>query len=146
MDYLLAIDLGSTSLKAIVYDTCGRMVAAGSRPTEKHHPNTQHPEWAVWQPEQIWGGAAAAVREALARLDDPKKIRGVAVTGMGMDGVPVDADGHWLYPFISWHDPAHRRPVRVVEATRRTGADGVDRRQPGLAHQQRVAHALDGRE
>jgi xylulokinase len=104
-DYLLAIDLGSTSLKAMVYDIAGRVVAASSRPTEKCHPDPAHPEWAVWQPDQIWGGAAAAVREAVGRVDDPRRIRGVAVTGMGMDGLPIDGDGQWLYPFISWHDP-----------------------------------------
>ena len=102
---LLGLDLGSTSLKAVVYDLDGRAVAAGSRPTELFHPHAEHPEWAVWQPEQIWGGAAAAVREAVAELDDPRRIAGVAVTGMGMDGLPVDADGRWLYPLISWHDP-----------------------------------------
>jgi xylulokinase len=105
MDCLLAIDLGSTSLKAVVYDTSGRMVSSASRATEKCHPNPEHPEWAVWQPEQVWGGAAAAVRDAVARLDDARQVRGVAVTGMGMDGLPVDGDGRWLYPFISWHDP-----------------------------------------
>ena len=105
MDLLLGIDLGSTSLKAIVYDTDGNAVAAGSRPTEKFHPSTEHPEWTVWEPEQIWGGVAAAVRDAVGTLDDPRRIRAVAVTGMGMDGVPIDGDGRWLYPFISWHDP-----------------------------------------
>ena len=102
----MGVDLGSTSLKAIVYDTRGRVVASGSRATEKCHPSAEHPEWAVWQPEQIWNGTAAAIRDALARLDDPGKLRGVAVTGMGMDGLPVDAEGDWLYPFISWHDPS----------------------------------------
>ena len=29
----------------------------------------------------------------------------MAVTGMGMDGLPVDKAGQWLYPFISWHCP-----------------------------------------
>ncbi len=105
MDYLMGIDLGSTSLKAVVYDLDGNAVAAGSRPTEKVHPNPERPEWTVWEPEQIWSGTAAAVGEALAKLDDPRHVRGVAVTGMGMDGLPVDADGQWLYPFISWHDP-----------------------------------------
>jgi xylulokinase len=102
---LLGLDLGSTSLKAVVYDLEGHVVASGSRPTELFHPHADHPEWAVWQPEQIWGGAAAAVREAVAKLDDPRQIAGLAVTGMGMDGLPVDADGRWLYPMISWHDP-----------------------------------------
>ncbi len=105
MDYLMGIDLGSTSLKALVYDLDGNCVATGSRPTEKVHPNADHPEWAVWEPDQIFGGAADAIREAVGQLDDPSQIRAVAVTGMGMDGVPVDDKGQWLYPFISWHDP-----------------------------------------
>lgn len=104
MDYLLGVDLGSTSLKAIVYDPSGHCVASGSRPTRLDHPNPEKPEWAVWQPEAIWADTAAAVREAVAGLDDPRRIRGLAVTGMGMDGLPVDAGGRWLYPMISWHD------------------------------------------
>jgi len=105
MDLLMGIDLGSTSLKAVVYDLDGNVVARGSRPTERFHPNPEHPEWAIWEPDQIWGGSAAAVRDAVAAIDDPGQIKAVAVTGMGMDGLPVDEDGQWLYPFISWHDP-----------------------------------------
>jgi xylulokinase len=103
--YLAGIDLGSTSLKCVIYDLAGNVVANGTRPTEQFHPNSDHPEWTVWQPEQIWGGAAAAMKEAVAQLDDPRDIKGVAVTGMGMDGLPVDEQGNWLYPSISWHDP-----------------------------------------
>jgi len=105
MDYLLGVDLGSTSLKAVIYDLQGNAVASGSRLTERFHPSAEHPEWTVWQPEQIWGGAAAAIRDASGALDDPRQIKAVAVTGMGMDGLPVDENGQWLYPFISWHDP-----------------------------------------
>jgi xylulokinase len=105
MDYLVGIDLGSTTLKAVIYDLQGRVLASGCRPTERYHLDPAHPEWTVWQPEQIWGGAAAALREALAGLDNPAAIRGVAVTGMGMDGVPIDREGRWLYPVISWHCP-----------------------------------------
>lgn len=105
MDYLMGIDLGSTSLKAIVYDLDGRKVAGGSRPTERSHPHPEHPEWTVWEPKQIWEGTAAAIRDAVETLDDPTQIRAIAVTGMGMDGLPVDEEGNWLYPMISWHDP-----------------------------------------
>jgi xylulokinase len=104
-DYLAGIDLGSTTLKAVIYDTAGNVVASACRPTERFHPDPAHPEWTVWQPDQIWGGAAAAMREAVGQVADPRRIRGVAVTGMGMDGVPVDDKGQWLYPFISWHCP-----------------------------------------
>ncbi|MCL4296352.1 MAG: hypothetical protein KJ077_11515 [Anaerolineae bacterium] len=112
MDYLMGIDLGSTTLKAVIYDLHGNAVASGSRPTERYNPSPDHPEWTVWQPEQIWGGAAAAIREAVAHLDNPRQIKGVAVTGMGMDGVPVDEAGRWLYPFISWHDPRTEPQLR----------------------------------
>lgn len=105
MEYLAGIDLGSTTLKAVIYDRSGNVVASASRPTEQFHPDAEHPEWTVWLPDQIWGGSAAAMKEAVARLDDPRKVRAVAVTGMGMDGVPVDENGGWLYPFISWHCP-----------------------------------------
>jgi len=105
MDYLMGIDLGSTSLKAVIYDLDGNVAASGSRPTERYNPYPDHPEWTVWQPEQIWGGTADAIKEAVAKLGDPAQVKGVAVTGMGMDGVPVDGTGKWIYPFISWHDP-----------------------------------------
>ncbi|MCX6909087.1 MAG: FGGY family carbohydrate kinase [Verrucomicrobia bacterium] len=105
MSYLVGIDLGSTSLKAVIYDLAGRAVSKASRPTQVFNPDSAHPDWAIWKPEQIWGGTAEALREAVSRLDDPKKIRAIAVTGMGMDGVPMDKEGRWLYPFISWHCP-----------------------------------------
>jgi len=105
MDHLVGIDLGSTSLKAVVYDLDGNAVAQASRPTERFTPYPDHPDWVIWRPKQIWSGVCESLQEATAQLDDPRSIRGVAVTGMGMDGVPVTEDGRWLYPFISWHCP-----------------------------------------
>ena len=87
--HLVGIDLGSTSLKCVVYDLSGNVCASGSRPTERFHPHPEHQQWTEWDPAQSWGGAAAAVREAVARVD-PAGIAAVAVTGMGIDGVPVD--------------------------------------------------------
>ena len=104
MNYLMAIDLGSTSLKAIIYDLDGNLISSASRPTEKVIPK-DHPEWVIWDPDQIWEGAAAASKEALSGIDDPTLVKAVAVTGMGMDGVPIDKNGDHLYSFISWHDP-----------------------------------------
>ena len=106
MDYLVGIDLGSTNLKAVVYDLDGQRRGPG-QPAHRARsiPYPEHPDWAIWRPEQIWGGVAESLREAVGQIDDPRHIRGVAVTGMGMDGLPIDNDGNWLYPFISWHCP-----------------------------------------
>jgi xylulokinase len=121
MDYLAGIDLGSTTLKCVIYNLAGNVVSIATRPTEQFHPNPEHPEWTVWQPEQIWGGTAAAMREAVSRLDAPHRIKAVAVTGMGMDGVPIDQQGNWLYPFISWHDPRTEAQLKWWE--NKIGAD-----------------------
>lgn len=104
MGYLLGVDVGSTNLKAVLFDYHGKVVAKADTPTELARPEKDHPDWAVWRPEQIWSGIAQAVRRAVAGID-ASAVKGVAVTGMGMDGVPLDASGEWLYPFISWHCP-----------------------------------------
>ena len=104
MSYLLGIDVGSTNLKAVLFGYDGKIVAKADTPTECCRPDKAHPDWAVWRPEQIWGGIAESVRQVAAKVD-ASQIKGVSVTGMGMDGVPVDKEGRWLYPFISWHCP-----------------------------------------
>ena len=38
------------------------LVAKREPPTECFHPDPAHPEWAVWQPEQIWSGVAQSLR------------------------------------------------------------------------------------
>jgi xylulokinase len=101
---IAAIDLGSTTTKVCLYTSDGRCEASASRPTERYNPyGAQHPEWVFWDPDAIWRGVGEACREVLAGIDDPARVVGVAVTGMGMDGVPVAGDGRALYPFISWH-------------------------------------------
>ena len=105
MDYLLGIDIGSTSFKAIIYDLQGNAIAKASEPTQKFNPYPEHPDWIIWKPKQIWSGIANSIKEVTSQIDNPKDIKGLAVTGMGMDGVPIDKNGNWLYPFISWHCP-----------------------------------------
>ena len=104
MKYLMSIDLGSTTLKASIYDLHGNRVASASRHTQKCS-SQENSDWITWDPDQIWDDSAAAVKEALSQIEDSAYVKAVAVTGMGMDGVPVDASGKHLYPFISWHDP-----------------------------------------
>lgn len=103
--YLAGIDVGSTNLKAAIYDLDGRLVAQGSRPTPLAHPDAEHPDWAVWPAEELWSALCEAIREATRRLGDASPVSALAVTGMGMDGLPVTAEGQALYPLISWHCP-----------------------------------------
>ncbi|MHC4240324.1 MAG: FGGY-family carbohydrate kinase, partial [Planctomycetota bacterium] len=105
MNYLLGLDIGSTNLKAVLYDLHGNSVAKASGPTQRVNPDPDHPDWAVWQPQQIWDGISNSIRQVTSQIDSTQDIKAVSVTGMGMDGVPIDTSGNWLYPFISWHCP-----------------------------------------
>lgn len=103
MPYLMGIDIGSTSLKAVIYNTEGNIVASGSYPNGVSYMDPEHPNWAFRDPQKIWNGIVSAIRQAIVKIPDPGSIKGVAVTGTGADGLPVGKKGKWLYPFISWH-------------------------------------------
>ncbi len=105
MSLLLGIDIGSTSIKSNIYDLKGKLVSGGSRPTVLSHPDKDHPSWSVWEPDVIWEAIKDSIKEALDKPGIKSEVASVAVTGFGMDGVPIDRNGKWLYPFISWHCP-----------------------------------------
>jgi xylulokinase len=102
MGYLLGIDLGSTSIKAVAYDLAGNIAASHSVPAEIKHLDSDHPTWAFWDPDIVWNSTIMVVKNVLDQTGNAADILGIAVTGLGMDGVPLDQNGQWLYPFISW--------------------------------------------
>jgi glycerol kinase len=61
--YLLAIDQGTTSTRAIVYDDRGQGVASASQELPQHYPR---PGWVEHDAEEIWQGVRAVVPQALA--------------------------------------------------------------------------------
>ena len=102
--YLLGIDIGTTNLKANLYDVAGRRVAAASRPTMAEHPHPRNPDWAEYSPESLWQATAANIREVVGQVADAGQIKALAVVGMGEPIIPVDRRGDWLYPAICWFD------------------------------------------
>jgi xylulokinase len=102
MAFLLAIDLGSTSIKAVAYDLAGNIVASHSVPAEIKYMDPDHPTWAFWDPDIVWNSTITAIKSVLDQIGKTDVVKGIAVTGLGMDGVPLDQSGQCLYPFISW--------------------------------------------
>jgi xylulokinase len=97
--YLLGIDIGSTTIKVNIFDYAGKLMAGGSAPTLLH----RHTSGAYWDPNSIWRSTVSAIREALGGITSAGDIISIAVTGMGMDALPLDQHDEILYPFISWH-------------------------------------------
>jgi xylulokinase len=123
MDLLLGIDIGSTSIKTNFYDIKGQLVSGGRETTKLSFPYKEHPTWSVWEPDTIWKAVKSSISKAVKKLDSKNEIRAVAVTGFGMDGVPIDINGNWLYPFISWHCP--RTEKQYLQWSNEVGAEVI---------------------
>jgi xylulokinase len=99
---LLGLDVGTTSVKAGLFDVAGRQVAAAGREYRLAHPA---PDRVEIDPEAWWVAAVAAVREALAVSGaDPSSVAAMAVSSQGETIVAVDAAGRPLGPAIVWLD------------------------------------------
>jgi len=98
MGYLLGLDIGTSSVKAVLYDPeSGRLTGIATRPTPVAHPADG---WSEHAPEVLWQTAAACLKELTAG----KSITGLAISSFAEAGLPVDAGGRPLYPIIAWYD------------------------------------------
>lgn len=117
---LVGLDMGTTNVKAVVYEPNGRTVARASVPTITHVPK---PAWAYYQPDELWSLAASVLREAASQLDDPSRIASVAVASMGETGIPLDGRGDPTYEAIAWFD---RRTIAQADwLAREIGEDAL---------------------
>ncbi len=105
MTLLLGLDVGTTSVKAVVYHIDGTAVGTSSLPTPTHVPR---PGWAFYRPDELWQTVVAAIRGALADVPNPEEIAAVAVASVGESGVLVDAAGAATIDSIAWFDTRTR--------------------------------------
>lgn len=98
MTLLLGLDIGTTSIKAVLYDpSVGRVLQIASRPTPVSHPKTG---WSEHDPQALWEAAAACIREAAAG----RYITAVAISSMAEAGIFLDKSGQPVAPMIAWYD------------------------------------------
>ncbi len=99
---LLGIDVGTTSLKAVLFDGDGRILAQGSQEYATSYPR---PNWAEQDPEDWWRAACAVLPEVIATAAaDPKAIAGIGVSGQAPCLAPVDGAGLPLRLALLWLD------------------------------------------
>ena len=116
MRYLLGIDLGTSSVKALLVDREGRTLGVGSA---EYPVLTPQADYAEQDPETWWQGTATAVRQAIAAAR-PDEIAAIGLSGQMHGTVLLDADGRLLAPAIIW--PDRRSRAQVHEITERIGA------------------------
>jgi xylulokinase len=102
MDLLLGLDVGTTSVKAGLFDPGGARLADAGEEYRLEHPA---PDRAELDAEVYWRASQAAIRRALAAAgvgrDD---VAALAVSSQGETVVPVDAHGRPLAPALVWLD------------------------------------------
>ena len=99
--FLLAIDVGTSALKAVVYDRGGQALAVAS---QRYGYATPQPGWAEADPHAWWDAFDAAVTELGQQGDGLGQVQVVAVTGQMHTAVLLDAEGEALAPTILWLD------------------------------------------
>ena len=110
----LAVDAGTSVIKAVVFGEDGRELAVARRRTTILRPQAG---WAEQGMEEVWSATVAAAREAIALA--PSDIRGIAITAQGDGCWLVDEHGQPTGPAILWNDA---RSASLVEAWRDAGA------------------------
>ncbi len=107
----LGIDLGTSSLKALVLDVDGSIVGTGSA---SYPLTTPQPGWAESDPEDWWQAAATAVHEAAG--EHASEVAAIGLCGQ-MHGVVLSDDaGGPLRPAILWADVRSRRQLEAYSA------------------------------
>lgn len=103
MSYLLALDQGTTSSRAIIFNEHGQVQATAQRET---HIQTPHSGWVEQDAQEIWSTQIAVVQQALASARIlAKDIKAIGLTNQRETTVVWDKrNGQPLAPAIVWQD------------------------------------------
>lgn len=108
--FVLALDEGTTSARAIVFDRESNILGVGQYEFPQHYPK---PGWVEHNPEEIWNAQLRAIKTALERAKiEPNQIAAIGVTNQRETTLVWDKDGKPLYNAIVWQC---RRTAEMVE-------------------------------
>ncbi|RLE57794.1 MAG: xylulokinase [Thermoprotei archaeon] len=107
-EYFLVYDLGTSGVKAVLFNTEGRAIA---REYRRYNTYYVRPQWVEQSPEEWWVAVVESTRNILRKTKiPPEKIAAISFSGQMMGAVPVDKEGNLLMKrVIIWED------MRAVE-------------------------------
>jgi glycerol kinase len=128
MAFLMALDQGTTSSRAIVFNDVGLPVASAQREFQQHYP---HPGWVEHDPREIWESQADVALLALKNA----RLSGGDIAALGIANqrettvVWERATGRPIYNAIVWQD---RRTAAVCDRLKAEGLGSLIREKTGL--------------
>lgn len=126
--YILALDQGTTSSRAIVFDRNGSIRSVAQKEFTQHFPQ---PGWVEHDPNEIWSSEAAVIAEAISAIDiNGKNIAGIGITNQRETTVVWDIDTEEpIYNAIVWQD---RRTASQCDQLKAQGLVDMVREKTGL--------------
>jgi glycerol kinase len=128
MTFILALDQGTTSSRAIVFDRAGRIRAVAQKEFEQIFPR---PGWVEHDPDEIWSSQAGVAAEAVTRARlTPDDIAAVGITNQRETAIVWNRrTGEPIHNAIVWQD---RRTAALCDRLKHEGHEPVIRRKTGL--------------
>jgi glycerol kinase len=124
--YILAIDQGTTSTRAIGFDLGFAPVAMAQAELAQHYPQ---PGWVEHDPDEIWEATLEVCHDVIARLGGPERIACIGITNQRETTVIWDQAGRLIHRAIVWQD---RRTADRCEALRAQGLERAVQADTGL--------------
>src|SRR3989304_5291825 len=126
-DFVLALDQGTSSSRAILFDRAGAPVASAQQPFEQVYPR---PGWVEHDPEAIWQTQIEAARQALAQAKAPAgDVAAIGITNQRETTLIWDRGGRPVANAIVWQD---RRTAGTCDDLRARGLEPLFRERTGL--------------
>jgi len=128
MPYVLALDQGTTSSRAIVFDERGAPVTVAQQEFRQIYPN---PGWVEHDPREILRTQREVAREAMSQAAVPlKEVRGIGITNQRETTILWDRQtGEPIANAIVWQD---RRTAEACRELKDSGAESLVRERTGL--------------
>ncbi len=126
--YILALDQGTSSSRAIVFDHDGHVCATAQKEFPQHFPK---PGWVEHDPKDIWSSEASVIAEAITTLGiNGLNIAGIGITNQRETTIVWDAEtGEPVYNAIVWQD---RRTSEYCDGLKEQNLTGLIREKTGL--------------
>jgi glycerol kinase len=128
MPYVLALDQGTTSSRALVFDRRGRVVATAQQEFPQHYPR---PGWVEHDPRDLWASTRRTALAAVAEANlTGRNLAAIGLTNQRETTLLWDRrTGRPLHRAIVWQD---RRTADLCARLRRAGLEPLFRRKTGL--------------
>ncbi len=126
-DYILVLDEGTTSTRAILFASDGVLVASAQAPLEQHYPQSG---WVEHDPREIWDKTLACALEVIPKAGGAASIAAIGITNQRETVVAWDrSTGEPLTNAIVWQD---RRTEPFCAELRAAGHEAGVQERTGL--------------